>query len=547
MAATNNRGVDVVLNSLSGELLHASWKCVAEFGTFVEIGRRDFIGQGKLAMEQFESNRTFVGVELLHLWVHRPRVVGPILQRAVDFWKQGYVKPVVASTKYSAAQISEPFRGMQRGQHIGKLVVSMPENLIHELPAEPVYEALQLRDDRAYLFVGGLGGLGRAIATWLVERGANEIVFLSRSAGSSLEHGWFVKELATLGCTTSLVSGDVGKYDDVVRAIKAAAKPVGGVLQASLVLRDSNFLNMNWEDWLAASRPKIQGTWNLHNALLSEQPDNPLDFFFLFSSTAATGGWYGQANYHAGNTFVESFAAYRHQLGLAGSALNVGFISDAGFVAENAGAADVARAMGQWFNTESELLGCVELMLKPPRSKSTSDRNLKDKDSAQGLVQKSLLAMGMRSTAPMTSSTCRIPWRKDRRMLAYRNVEVRELESSSNSSSGSSSSNDELARFTRESGSNMALLQSARTVTFLATEMGRALLEFIMRTDSEVDLQAPLAAIGLDSLVSLELRGWIRRWMGVDLAAREITRCENLQALGGAVQSKLAEKYKARA
>jgi NAD(P)-dependent dehydrogenase (short-subunit alcohol dehydrogenase family)/acyl carrier protein len=543
MAVTDNRGVDVVLNSLSGELLHASWKCVAEFGTFVEVGRRDFIGQGKLAMEQFEGNRTFVGVELLHLWVHQSWVVGPVLQRAVDFWKQGYVKPIVSPTRYSATQISEPFRGMQRGQHIGKLVVSMPENPIHELPAEPIYEAFHLRDDRAYLFVGGLGGLGQAIATWLVERGADEIVFLSRSAGSSPEHGQFVKELATLGCTANLVSGDVSKYDDVVRAIKAAAKPVGGVLQASLVLRDGNFLNMKWEDWLAASQPKIQGTWNLHNALLSEQPDSPLDFFFLFSSTAATGGWYGQANYHAGNTFMESFAAFRHQLGLAGSALNVGFISDAGFVAENAGAADMARAMGQWFNTESELLDCIELMLKPSRSKPTPDRKLKD--SAQGFVQKSLLAMGMRSTIPITSSTCRIPWRRDRRMLACREVEAYELESSSNSSSGSSP-NDELARFTHGISSNIVLIQSAETATFFGAEMGRAVLEFIMREDSELDLQASLAAVGLDSLVSLELRGWIRRWIGIDLPSLEITRCENLQALGVIVQSKLVEKYKSR-
>jgi hypothetical protein len=236
---------------------------------------------------------------------------------------------------------------------------------------------------------------------------------------------------------------------------------------------------MNWEDWLAASQPKIQGTWNLHNAFLSEQPDNPLDFFFLFSSTAATGGWDGQANYHAGNTFVESFAAYRQQLGLAGSALSVGFIRDAGFVAESEGVADVARAMGQWFNTGSELLDCIKLMLKPHRSK------LEDKDSAQGLVKKSLLAMGMRSTASVTLSTCRVPWRKDRRMLAYRNVEARELESSSVSGSGSSS-HDKLARFTREIGSNMVLLQSADTAMFLATEMGKALLDFIMRADSEV-------------------------------------------------------------
>jgi len=125
-----------------------------------------------------------------------------------------------------------------------------------------------LRHDRAYLFVGGLGGLGRVVATWLAERGATEIVFLFRSTGSSPGHHRFVEELATVGCTTKLVRGDASKYDDVVRAIQAAVRPVGGVLHASLVLRDSNFLNMNWEDWLAASQPKIQGTWNLHNGKL---------------------------------------------------------------------------------------------------------------------------------------------------------------------------------------------------------------------------------------------------------------------------------------
>lgn len=72
--ATGGRGVDVVLNALSGELLHASWNCVAECGTFVEIGRRDFVGQGKLAMEGFLSNRTFVGFDLSHLGVERPLV-----------------------------------------------------------------------------------------------------------------------------------------------------------------------------------------------------------------------------------------------------------------------------------------------------------------------------------------------------------------------------------------------------------------------------------------------------------------------------------------
>jgi NADPH:quinone reductase-like Zn-dependent oxidoreductase len=64
MRATNNHGVDLVLNSLSGDLLHASWMCVAEFGTMVEIGKRDFQRRAKLTIEPFEQNRTFIGFDI---------------------------------------------------------------------------------------------------------------------------------------------------------------------------------------------------------------------------------------------------------------------------------------------------------------------------------------------------------------------------------------------------------------------------------------------------------------------------------------------------
>lgn len=64
MRSTKNRGVDLVLNSLSGDLLHASWMCVAAFGTMVEIGKRDFQRRAKLTMEPFEQNRTFIGFDI---------------------------------------------------------------------------------------------------------------------------------------------------------------------------------------------------------------------------------------------------------------------------------------------------------------------------------------------------------------------------------------------------------------------------------------------------------------------------------------------------
>lgn len=75
LQATNRIGVDVVLNSLSGELFHASWKCVAKLGTFVEIGQRDVMGQGLLQMQSFGQNRTFSGFDMQTLTDERPDVV----------------------------------------------------------------------------------------------------------------------------------------------------------------------------------------------------------------------------------------------------------------------------------------------------------------------------------------------------------------------------------------------------------------------------------------------------------------------------------------
>lgn len=81
MAATNGRGVDLVLNSLSGELLHTSWKCVSKFGKMLEIGKRDMVGRAQLGMETFEANRTFCGIDMVQLAEEKPKQI----KKYVDF------------------------------------------------------------------------------------------------------------------------------------------------------------------------------------------------------------------------------------------------------------------------------------------------------------------------------------------------------------------------------------------------------------------------------------------------------------------------------
>jgi NADPH:quinone reductase-like Zn-dependent oxidoreductase len=75
LKATNGKGADVVLNSVTGELLHATWTCVADFGRMIEIGKKDLLGAAKLDMEGFLGNKTFSHVDLDRLRVAKPAVV----------------------------------------------------------------------------------------------------------------------------------------------------------------------------------------------------------------------------------------------------------------------------------------------------------------------------------------------------------------------------------------------------------------------------------------------------------------------------------------
>lgn len=75
MRETQGRGVDLALNSLSGELLHETWRVIAEFGTMVEIGKRDLIGAGKLDMDVFLANRSYCCVDVDQMCALRPGAI----------------------------------------------------------------------------------------------------------------------------------------------------------------------------------------------------------------------------------------------------------------------------------------------------------------------------------------------------------------------------------------------------------------------------------------------------------------------------------------
>lgn len=157
----------------------------------------------------------------------------------MNFYRQGAIRPIRPTTCFDATQVEDAFRSMQKGQHIGKHVVRIPVD--HSLlPTIKARGSLCLRPNVSYLLVGGLGGLGRSVSTWLTEHGARNLIFLSRSGGgNSPETTALVEELASAGCGVQIMAGSVTQLDDVRRVIKEARLPVAGVLQMSMVLRVS--------------------------------------------------------------------------------------------------------------------------------------------------------------------------------------------------------------------------------------------------------------------------------------------------------------------
>ena len=529
MRATAGRGVDLVLNSLSGDLLHASWMCVAEFGTMVEIGKRDFQRRAKLAMEPFEENRTFVGFDIWRISQVQQEKAAELLRRCVDLVCSGALRGPPVDSVFPGAQIRDAFRAMQTARHIGKIVVAMPDDPIG-LASVPVRAAPAFRADRSYLLAGGLGGLGRSVATWMVENGARHLVFLSRSARDGSETQGFLEELRSQECETQLVAGSISNLADVQSAVDNAARPVAGVINMSMVLRDRDLNGMTFSDWTAAVEPKVDGTWNLHNATLA----CGLDFFILFSSFGGFGGHSGQANYAAGNTFLDAFAQYRRRSGLAASVIDVGVMADVGFVARDARLLERLGKMVMRPVRERELLDAVALAKERsglPRAVSAT------RGGTVSYENPSQILLGLVTAAPISSPQNPVIWRRDARMGIYFN-----LDRSAGSAAGGGRSSAE------ESGGGLAAvlesegLPDEERATVIAAAIAAALANFLIREEGSIPLDQPLESLGVDSLVAMEVRNWIRQRLGVETSTIAIVQSPSLLNLGEEVRLALADR-----
>jgi acyl transferase domain-containing protein/NADPH:quinone reductase-like Zn-dependent oxidoreductase/acyl carrier protein len=308
---TNGEGVDIVINSLTGEgFVQSSLKCLSKSGVFIELSKINIYSH-----EKIQSLREDVDYKLLELdsiMQHNPRKVQNDLNNIINKLVNNKLA-LLPITSYPVTQLPTAFKTLKEAHHIGKVVVN------HISP-------FSYKKDKTYLITGGNGGLANKLTQHLIENGAKHIVLISRS-----EAKHHISQSDVLQKHVSITHLKVDVRDQkalkvVFDDITASPFPLAGIFHTAGVLKDNLFAKLNKEDFEAVLEPKIKGAQNLDK--LSRDLD--IDCFVLFSSLSAKLGSVGQTNYSAANAYMDGMAILRRNLGLPALSINWGPFADVG-------------------------------------------------------------------------------------------------------------------------------------------------------------------------------------------------------------------------
>jgi acyl carrier protein len=226
---------------------------------------------------------------------------------------------------------------------------------------------------------------------------------------------------------------------------------------------------------------------------------------------------------------------YRRQQGLPAAAVEIGVMEDIGYVSRNAHILEHFRTTSTYVIYEQDLLDSLQLMIKKSRPVRQGKEQGPTTETIQ-FISEGQLGIGLRSTQPLAAPNNRTVWKHDPRMAVYWNME-------SHSATSSAGSNDEITQFLIEAQANPNILDEANTAQFLAQEIGNTLFGFLMRDPDLLELEASFEALGVDSLVIIELRNWMRQKIGPDIPVLEIMGVANLVELGRLAAGRLKNMY----
>ncbi|MFI2689198.1 SDR family NAD(P)-dependent oxidoreductase, partial [Streptomyces sp. NPDC018586] len=318
---TGGRGVDVVLNSLRDKAIDASLRLLADGGRFIEMGKTDIRDAKEVA-----AAHPGVDYRVYDLTQTRSERIRALLDELAPLFGGGVLLPPKVNT-FGIGQARQALRHLSRARHIGKVVLTVP--------APP-------GADGTVLITGGTGVLGALTARHLItEHGVRHLLLASRSGPSADGAAELVADLERLGAHVEIAACDTTDLA-AVEALLAGVpdtRPLRAVVHTAGVIEDATVTALSPEQLMTVLRPKADAAWNLHEA--TRRLD--LDAFVLYSSLSGTLGAPGQANYAAGNAYLDALAQHRRSLGLPATSLAWGLWAEHSGMTGHLTEADVAK------------------------------------------------------------------------------------------------------------------------------------------------------------------------------------------------------------
>jgi acyl transferase domain-containing protein/NADPH:quinone reductase-like Zn-dependent oxidoreductase/acyl carrier protein len=456
---TGGEGVDVVLNSLSGEAMDRSLEVLKPFGRFLELGKRDLYLNRRIHMRPLRQNISYFAIDIDQLPIRRPDLARALLSEVSSALSEGAIRPL-AHRVFSFSELDDAFRLMQSSGHIGKLVLVPAANSGVQL-RQPL--PFQARRDGTYLITGGIEGFGFETARWLVARGACSIALVGRRGRDTPGCNARVRELEDAGAEVRVYRCDVADrvaLAEVLDAIRASQPPLCGVVHAASAIDDGLVDEIELDRVRAVLRPKLGGAFALDALTRSD----PIELFLLFSSATTVVGAPGQGLYVAANMTLEALARRRRAEGRPALAVAWGPIEDAGYLAKRPETRDaLARRLGAKPIPAAQALAALPAMI------------------ASGI--------------PMVAFA-ETNWNEARRFLPILGTQ---LFSEVRGTASASASDEPLTE-------RLASLDPEEALALLKTVVAEEAATILRLPAGNIDHLRPLSEIGMDSLMAVELR-----------------------------------------